>query len=118
MELPELVQKNAEKLIDGLCMRLNNDPGERCLFGYKREGDAFTLYSRQNLDQQVVTHPVARFRYCGELGQWSLQNMDEQQHWRVYLNVGPSLNLGQLIVHVEQYPFGVFRSEPPPPQLA
>jgi len=118
MELPELVRKNAEKLMDGLCLRLNDDPGERCLFGYKREGVAFTLYSRQGSEQQVLTQPVARFRYSSELGQWSLQHLDDQEHWRPYLNAGPSLNLGQLILHVEQDPFGFFRGEPNPPQLA
>ncbi|PLY03759.1 MAG: hypothetical protein C0624_06575 [Desulfuromonas sp.] len=118
MELPELVRKNAEKHLDDLCLRLNNDPGEESLFGYKVEGEALTLYSRQVQCQQMVTHPVARFRFSGELGQWALQSFDEQQRWRPYLNAGPSLNLAQLIVHVEQDPFGFFRVESPPPRLA
>ena len=67
---------------------------------------------------RVVTRPVARFRYCKELGQWSLQHCDDQERWRPYLNAGPSLNLGQLIVHVEQDPFGFFRDDPLPPEPA
>lgn len=118
MELPELVRKNAEKLCDELCLRLNSDPYEERLFGYKVEGEAFTLYGRSGHCQQMVTHPLARFRYSSELGQWALQHYDDQQRWRPYLNAGPSLNLGQLIVHVEQDPFGFFRGDPTPPERA
>jgi len=117
MALPELVRKNAEKLCDALCKRLNEDPAEERLFGYRIEGEAFTLYARAARHQQLETRPVARFRYCQELGQWSLQHSDEDR-WRPYLNAQPSLNLAQLIVHVEQDPFGFFRDEPLPPEHA
>jgi len=117
-ELPELVAKTAEKLCDELCRRLNEDPAEERLFGYRVEGEALTLFARYARHHQVVTRPVARFRYCKELGQWSLQHCDDQERWRPYLNAGPSLNLGQLIVHVEQDPFGFFRDDPLPPEPA
>ncbi len=91
MELPELVRKNAEKLCDALCRRLNSDPHEERLFGYRSEGPVFTLYARSGRCEQLETLPVARFRYSRELGQWALQHFDDAQNWRPYLNAGPSL---------------------------
>ena len=118
MSLPELVQKNAEKLCAELCTRLNDDPVEQRLFGFQVEGEALTLYTRSASGVEMTTRPLARFRYSKELGQWSLQFFDEEERWRPYMNAGPSLNLGQLIVHVEQDPFGFFRGDPEPPELA
>ena len=118
MSLPELVRKNAEKLCDELCQRLNSDPHNERLFGYRVEGPVFTLYARSGHCQKLTTTPVARFRYSQGLGQWALQHLDDADNWRPYLNAGPSLNLGLLIVHVEQDPFGFFRGEPSPPELA
>ena len=117
MELPELVRKNAEKLCDEMCQRLNSDPAENRLFGYRIEGDVVTLYARRG-EVQLQTTPVARFRFSSELGQWALQHYDDGEHWRPYLNAGPCLHLGQLILHVEQDPFGFFRGDPSPPELA
>jgi len=118
MALPELVRKTAEKLCDGLCQRLNNDPSQDRLFGYKVEEAIFTLYARSGHCQQMLTIPVARFSYIAELGQWSLQHSDDEHSWRPYLNAGPTLNLGQLIVHVEQDPYGFFRPPPVDPDHA
>ena len=118
MELPELVRKNAEKLCDAMCQRLNNDPAEERLFGYRIEGEVITLYARRGVMQKLQTTPLARFRFSTELNQWALQHYDDGENWRPYLNAGPSLHLGQLMVHVEQDPFGFFRDEPSPPDLA
>jgi len=117
MPIPELVLKNAEKLCDELCARLNAEPSAQHLYGYRVEGETLTLYARTGCCKQMLTLPLARFRYSAELAQWALQYYDDER-WRPYLNAGPCLNLGQLVVHVESDPFGFFRAEPPDPELA
>ena len=69
------------------------------------------LYARKASLEEMVTRPVARFQYSKELAQWSLQHFDDEERWRPYLNAGPSLNLAQLVVHVEQDPLGFFRGD-------
>lgn len=112
MSLPELVRLSAEKIFSRYCEE--RTPVCSCDQGrlsFRIQDDHITLFAEQPatpVDRQGTTSPLARFCFSHELGQWTLHYPDDEQRWRFYLNVGPSLDLSKLLKHLDADPLNVF----------
>lgn len=112
MSLPELVRLSAEKIFTRYC----EDHVPVCACAQRRlsfhlRDDHITLFAEQpavSVSGERVVSPLARFRFSHELGQWTLHYPDDEQRWRFYLNVGPSLDLGKLLKHLDADPLHLF----------
>ncbi len=113
MFLPVIVRRNAENLLAEFCERRSLSPsGEEIRFTFEMEGCAATLFGERRLspsDPWSQRHPLARFVFSLELGQWSLHYRDSSGRWCFYLNAGPCLDLGKLLRHLAEDPLGVFQ---------
>jgi hypothetical protein len=112
MALPELVRRSAEKILTQYCAGdlFPNIRGEMRL-SFSIRDDHVTLFAEQADAEgsgDGIPAPVARFRFSHELGQWTLHYPDREQRWRFYLNVGPSLDLGKLLQHLDADPLHLF----------
>jgi len=112
MALPELVRRSAEKLFSRYCTgQLPSGHREEMRLSFGIHGDHVTLFAESTdtgCAGTAVARAVARFRFNAELGQWTLHYPDQEQRWRLYLNVGPSLDLGRLLKHVDADPLNIF----------
>lgn len=100
MALPELVRRAAEKMLTRYCRDRSLACAEGAVsLGFEIRGDAITLHAGR---------PVARFRYSHELAQWTLHYPDRSGRWRFYLGIGPSLDLGKLLKHLDEDPTHTF----------
>lgn len=112
MSLPELVRKSAEKLFQTYCReRAPSHADEGARLGFRIRGDGITLFEElidQNSAAGMLATPIARFRFCRELNQWTLHYPDQERRWRFYLNIGPSLDLGKLLRHLDEDPTRTF----------
>lgn len=113
MELPELLRKSVDKLLDAYCATHLSAglPGHSRLT-YRISGSRATLieeeFSCPGCHRRTV-RPVAQFRYHQELTQWSLHYyLGERRAWAFYLNCGPSLNLAKILHHVDADPLRMF----------
>lgn len=112
MSLPELVRLSAEKIFTRYCEE--HAPACACDQGrlsFHLQDDHITLFAEQpaaSASSEGVVSPLARFRFSHELGQWTLHYPDDERRWRFYLNVGPSLDLGKLLKHLDADPLNLF----------
>ncbi len=113
MPLPEIVRRTAERHLDEFCRaeRLCAS-GEELRFSFVLDEEAATLFCERRSPMSQTwrgRRSVARLVFHSELGQWTLHYPDGAGRWRFYLNAGPSLEIGKLLRHMAQDPFGVFR---------
>ncbi len=110
MKLPELLQRQAIKLLDRFCAEAaTHRPHSRQLH-YRIEGQQIQLFevrSKFHQSSQPQSLPMAQLRYSPQLNQWTLHHQNGQ-HWQLYLNVNPSLDLGKLLTAIHQDPLGCF----------
>ena len=109
MTLPELVRRQAEIILQEYCAgRPGNRRGDQKL-AFEIVGECATLFAETEGSGAVrAEHSIARFCYNHQLHQWTLHYPDRSREWRFYLNAGPTLNLGKLLHHVDEDPFGIF----------
>ena len=113
MQLPELLQKQAEKLLDGLCGQMANDKYQPRHLRHRTTGQAIELYEVRRDRQDPQQHhelPVALLRYSPDLNQWSLHYNDDER-WKIYLNVTPTLDFNRLLTTIRQDPLRCFWPE-------
>lgn len=112
MPLPELLKKRAEKLLTEFCQsRVPTWLKDEIRLGFTIQGEAATIFQERRRCQgsdEWFRLPMARFRYSESLNQWTLHHYDDNQHWRLYLQVTPSLDLAKLIQAVDDDPMGFF----------
>lgn len=110
--LPELVKRLVEKALSRYCRAKVTACAEGLVrLGYEIQDDKVTLYEekRDALESgHRIVRPVAQFRYNHDLHQWTLHYHDHGDRWRFYLNVGPSLDLGKLLKHLDEDPVHTF----------
>jgi hypothetical protein len=110
MNLPQLLQRQAIKFLDRFCAEAAADPLLPRQLHYRIEGRQIHLFEVQcklHLPDQPQDRPLAQLRYSPELNQWTLHHQNGQ-HWQLYLNVNPSLDLGRLLTAIQQDPLGYF----------
>jgi len=112
MALPELVRRSAHKILTLYCSghHYSGNRDEMRLSFSIRDDHATLFAGRADTagSEAGAATPVARFRFSHELGQWTLHYPDREQRWRFYLNVGPSLDLGKLLQHLDADPLHLF----------
>jgi Protein of unknown function (DUF3024) len=112
MQLPELLKRQAAKRLDSFCAQ----EAERLLhprqLNYRIEGQQVNLFEiRQcSFNRQRQQIPIAQLRYSPQLNQWTLHHQNGE-HWQLYLNVNPSLDLNKLLTAIQQDPMGYFSPE-------
>ena len=110
IKLPELLHHQAIKLFDRFCAEAAADPLQPRQLQYRMEGQQINLFevrrNRHKPDQQQSL-AMAQLRYSPQLNQWTLHHQNGQ-HWQLYLNVNPSLELGKLLTAIKQDPLGYF----------
>lgn len=112
MPLPELVKKNAEKIVGDYCRQwVPVYSSEPLRMTYTLDDETITLYLRDiSADESApVRIPMAQMRFSSELQQWTLHVPTENGRWKFYLNAQPTLNLARLIDHLKEDPLGFFR---------
>ncbi|PLY04696.1 MAG: hypothetical protein C0622_02335 [Desulfuromonas sp.] len=113
MKLPQLLEKNAVRLLDEFCILTANDKHQPRHVRYQVEGNRIFLYEIRRLKDDPQQHrelPMAQFRYVPELKQWSLHHK-KGEYWQMYLNTPPTLEFGKLLQTVKQDPMGFFWQE-------
>lgn len=113
-ELPELLQKNAKRLLDEFCTRAAGDKYQPRHLGYRIEGCRISLYELRRYRDEPDKHkelPMAQIRYTRELNQWTLHHLRPDERWQIYLNITPTLNLSQLLQAIQQDPLDNFWQE-------
>ena len=109
MTLPQLLQKQAEKLLFNFCNKAAEDALRPRDLRYRIEGRQINLFEIrgciQSHHQQKL--PIAQLRYSPELNQWTLHHQNGD-HWQLYLNINPTLDLGKLLTAIQLDPFGCF----------
>ena len=112
MAIPELVKRNAEKLLQDYCNgKVPPCVRQQVRLNYRIEEDHITLLEERALasqDGRWRSVPIAQFRFNHELGQWSLHFPDRYRNWHFYLNTPPTLNLAKLLHHLDEDPFAQF----------
>lgn len=112
MPLPQLLKKQAEKLLAEYCRtRVPTWLKEELRLDFTIDEDSATIYQERRSCQgscEWFRFPLAKFRYSKDLNQWSLHHCDENQQWRLYLNISPNLDLSKLIKAVDDDPLGFF----------
>ena len=110
MTLPELVHKSAEKQLARYCRdKVPAWAQGQVRLVYAFSGDCATLYKeKRTWSGRWEPEAVARFCYNNDLHQWALYYPGPEDRWRVYLNVGPSLDLGKLLRHLDEDPIRTF----------
>jgi hypothetical protein len=112
MALPELIRRSAEKILTRYCSgHLFSGNRDEMRLTFDSRDDHITLFAERTDSGNStagVSAPVARFRFSHELGQWTLHYLDDDQRWRFYLNVSPSLDLGKLLQHLDTDPLHLF----------
>lgn len=115
MSIPELVQRKASRQLDDFVQRQNAEGrGGDGGLTWQQEEEALLLLLRPDPGASSPPLPLARFCFNTELRQWTLHYRDDQERWRLYLNVGATLDFGKLLQAVERDPFGFFWPEPDP----
>jgi hypothetical protein len=113
-ELPELLHKNATRLLDEFCVRAANDSYQPRHLRYRIEGCRIDLYELRHYRGQPDQHqelPMAQIRYTRELNQWTLHHQRQDERWQIYLNITPSLDFSQMLQAIQQDPMGNFWQE-------
>jgi len=108
MALPELLRRQAVKRLDDLCALEAKHHLHPRKLAYQIEGQQVNLFeirSCQQSQQQKI--PIAQVRFSPQLNQWTLHHQNGE-HWQLYLNANPTLDLGKLLSVIQQDPFGNF----------
>lgn len=110
--LPELVKKSIEKMLTRYCLDKVPAWAEgQVRLAFKIHDDKVTLYEEKRACPESghwITRPVAQFRYSHDLHQWTLHYPAPRDRWHFYLNVGPSLDFGKLLKHLDEDPVHTF----------
>lgn len=112
-KLPELLQRQAERLLDDFCLAAANDQYQPRILRFRIDGLGICLFEirRHRNDPDKYTEiGLARLRYTPELNQWTLHYQHEDR-WKLYLNIPPTLELGRLLKVIKQDPLGYFRQD-------
>ena len=110
MKLPELLERQAIKLLDRFCAEAADNPRQARQLHYRIEGQQIHLFELRGKwcqPEQQQTLPMAQLRYVSQLNQWTLHHQNGS-HWQLYLNVNPSLELGKLLTAISLDPMGYF----------
>lgn len=113
MSLPELLKKRAEKLLFEFCRQTADDGLRPRHLRYKIEGRQINLFEVRRCQHNPQEHqqlPMAQIRYIPDLNQWTL-HYQNGEHWQLYLNVNPTLELSKLLTAIKQDPMGYFWQE-------
>ncbi len=113
MSLPELLRKQAEKLLFTFCQQAADDEMRPRHLRYRIEGQQVNLFEVRRClhdPQQHQQLPMAQIRYSPELNQWTLHHQ-KGEHWQLYLNINPTLDLSKLLSAIKQDPMGHFWQE-------
>lgn len=113
MSLPELLRKRAEKLLFDFCNQAAEDPFRPRHLRYRIEGQQINLFEVRRCQNNPKEHqalPMAQIRYNPDLNQWTLHHLNDER-WRLYLNITPSLDLSKLLTAIKQDPMGYFWPE-------
>lgn len=111
--LPELLQRQAAKRLDRFCAQEANHRLNPRQLSYRIEGLQVNLFEHRRCRQprqQPQQIPIAQLRYSPQLNQWTLHHQNGE-HWQLYLNINPSLDLGKLLNAIQQDPMGYFWPE-------
>jgi len=112
MRLPELLQRQATKRLDSFCAQEARRQLRPRQLSYRIEGQQVNLFEtrfcRHNPHQQKI--PIAQIRYSPLLNQWTLHHQNGD-HWQLYLNVNPTLDISKLLTAIQQDPMGCFQPE-------
>ena len=104
--IPELIKRRASGQLEDFCLHHRDKltcPHVDLLTSW--EENAVTLEVRDGCNPP---HPIARFCYSADLGQWSLFAPHDATAWRPCLDVQPSLNLEKLLAYLEADPLNLF----------
>jgi hypothetical protein len=109
MRLPELLQRQAIKRLDIFCAQEANHRLKPRRLSYRIDGRQVNLFELRYCPHQPQQQrfPIAQLRYSPLLNQWTLHHQNGE-HWQLYLNVTPSLDLGKLLTAIQQDPLGCF----------
>lgn len=112
MEMPELVRKTVEKELALYCKeKVPPCFRNEVRIGFHIEGAQVTLFEERITQSNASGwsgRRVAQFRFHADLNQWSLHYPAASDCWRLYLNVGPTLNFKRLLQAVDNDPFHSF----------
>ena len=114
-KLPELLQRQAERLLDEFCLAAANDKYQPRIVRFRIDGCSVFLFEVRRHRNDPDKHTeigMARLRYTLELNQWTLHYQDDDR-WKLYLNSQPTLEVGRLLQTIKEDPFGYFwQAEP------
>ena len=113
IKLPELLERSATKQLDEFCIIAANDKYQPRHLRYRIEGRQVYLYEIRRYKSDPKQHrelPMAQIRFSPDLNQWSLHYHDDER-WKIYLNVQPTLDFGRLLTAIKQDPMGHFWQE-------
>lgn len=109
-DIPQLLERNAVKILDEFCIRMANDKYQPRHLRYRVESRLIYLYEIRRLKKDPQQHrelPMAQLRYTPELKQWSLHHQ-KGDYWQLYLNTPPTLDFRKLIETIHRDPMGYF----------
>lgn len=113
MSLPELLKKQAEKLLFTFCRQAAEDPLRPRHLRYRIDGQKINLYEvrrSHSSPQEPQQLPMAQIRYNTDLNQWTLHHQNND-HWQLYLNISPNLDFNKMLLAIKQDPLGYFWPE-------
>ncbi|PLX93829.1 MAG: hypothetical protein C0621_06645 [Desulfuromonas sp.] len=112
MPIPELVKRQAEKLLTTYCQqRVPDCMRNQLRIDFRIRDNMATLYEERVLPSspdQWLTTLIAQLRFHPELDQWTLHYADRSGKWHPYLNVPPTLNFSKLLEALDSDPLGFF----------
>lgn len=109
-DLPEFLQKSAIRRLEEFCRNAGQRPDNPRQLHYRITGLQIYLFElRKGTSKAATTRemPMAQLRFSPELNQWSLHHQNDS-HWQLYLNVGPTLELDKLLTAISQDPYHFF----------
>jgi len=84
---------------------------DKLKLSYRIERNAVTIIEERPsfMDRtQWTHHAVARFRYNGRTGLWTLYYADRNSKWHIYSKIESSLNVIPLLKEVDRDPTCIF----------
>lgn len=111
--LPELLKKQAEKLLFTFSRQAAEDPLRPRHVGYRIDGQKINLFEVRRSKSNPKEHhqlPMAQIRYSPDLNQWTLHHQNNE-HWQLYMNISPSLDFSKILQAIKQDPLGYFWPE-------